>query len=265
MLTVDLHLHTTFSDGKMPLSKLIDLCGSNNLDAIAITDHMCATKHILGLSAKLLGITLTENNWKEYQLAVEKEKNRAWREYKMIVYVGAEFTHNTFSHGRNAHMLAIDLKEFISPKLSEEGWLKEARSQGALTVAAHPLKLKDAASQTYYLFDNAEKFAPLLDLWEVANAQTIWRQMLKTPYSLIASSDLHSANKWASWRTKINCVKDPDAIKNFLKNKNNHRKFSFVYGQAHEVSHQVEAERETYYDDHDAKPVVNTGWAACYG
>ena len=239
MITIDLHTHTTFSDGKIPLPKLIDLCGRAGLDAIAVTDHVCSTKHILGKSAHFLGLTLTEKNWKTYVSELETHKNRAWRDYKMLVFTGAEFTKNTFSHGRNAHMVAVGITDFIDPALSEEDWLKAAKTQGALTIAAHPMKLKDASSQTYYLLENASRFAPLIDVWETANARTFWRQMLKTPYSLIASSDIHIAAKWPSWRTRIDCEKDPEAIKTFLKNPSNPREFCFVYGKASEVSHTV--------------------------
>jgi len=238
-MIIDLHMHTTYSDGKIKLPQLIDLCGRAGLSAVAITDHLCSTSHFLGKSAKFLQITLHEKNWKTYVAEIEKNRNRAWRDYKMIVFTGAEYTRNTFSHGRNAHMLAVDMKEFIDPSLSEENWLRAAKDQGALTIAAHPLKLKDAASQTYYLFDNADRFTPLIDVWEVANARTFWRQMLKTPYSLIASSDLHVASRWPSWRTKVQCERDPEAIKQFLKNPLSPREFCFVYGKADEVSHTV--------------------------
>ena len=241
MITIDLHLHTTFSDGKIPLPKLVDLCGQAGLDAIAITDHLCTTEHLLGMSAKFLNITLTEKNWPAYAREIEKQKNRAWRQYKMIVYGGIEYTRNTFSHRRNAHMLAIDVKDFISPTQFEEQWLTQARAQGALTVAAHPLKLRDASSQTYYLLENAKKFSPLIDVWEVANARTLWRQMLKTPFSLIASSDLHLASKWPSWRTQISCEKDPEAIKEYLRNPTNPRDFVFVYGRVDEIKHRIGA------------------------
>jgi hypothetical protein len=235
VITVDLHLHTTFSDGKLPLNKLVDLYGHAGFDAIAITDHLCVPKNFLGFGAKFLNRTLHKENWKEYLLAIEKEKNRAWREYKMIVFNGAEYTNNTFNHQRNAHILAVDMNEFVCPTLDEEAWLKEIRQQNSLTIAAHPLKLKDASSQTYYLIDNHEKFSPLIDAWEVANGRTIWRDMLKTPFSLIASSDLHSPVKWAGWRTRMECEKDPEAIKSFFRTKKE-RDFVFIYGKKEEIT-----------------------------
>lgn len=239
MITIDLHTHTRFSDGQLTLSQLIDLYGRAEMDAVAVTDHLCAPNGILGVGAHLLNRTLTEKTWPEYQAAIEKEKNRAWREYKMIVFAGVEYTRNTLSHGRNAHLLAIDLKDYISPLLSEEDWLREAKNKNALTIAAHPLKVRDATSQTYYLIERKEIFAPLIDVWETANVRTFWRDMLKTPYSLLASSDFHGPAKWASWRTQIPCEKDPDAIKDYLKNPIHPRTFALIYGHKHEYKNQI--------------------------
>jgi len=266
-------MHTDFSDGKIPLGKLIDLCGLSGLGAIAITDHLCTQTHLLGRSARFLNITLTEGNWKTYVQEIEKQKNRAWREYKMLVFVGAEYTHNTFNHKRNAHILAVDLKEFIPSSLNEEEWIKAAKSLGALTIAAHPLKLKDASSQTYHLLENADRFDPLIDVWEACNARTLWRQMLKKPFSLIASSDLHVKSRWPSWRTQIDCEKDPDGIKEFLKKRNNRRDFVFMTGTTKEIKHRVlingngkpKFYREGVADDLTHHyPVDNAGWLPSY-
>jgi hypothetical protein len=265
VITIDLHLHTNFSDGKLPLHKVVDLCGNAGLDAIAVTDHLCTTDHLLGKSARFLDITLTEKNWPTYFRELEKQRNRAWRDYKMLVFTGVEYTHNTFFHKRNAHMLAIDVKEFISPALGELEWLKVAREQGALTVAAHPLKIKDASSQTYYLLENQKIFSPFIDLWEVANARTFWRQMLKTPFSLIASSDLHVASRWASWRTEINCEKDPEAIKAYLKDPSSQRNFVFMYGKKDEIKNRItqpslrDGGPDVFSNHYDS---INTYWAS---
>ena len=39
MVKVDLHLHTTFSDGTLTPTELVRLCARRGLEAIAITDH----------------------------------------------------------------------------------------------------------------------------------------------------------------------------------------------------------------------------------
>ena len=39
MHTVDLHVHSTKSDGSLSPSQLVDLAGEKGLDAFALTDH----------------------------------------------------------------------------------------------------------------------------------------------------------------------------------------------------------------------------------
>ena len=36
----DLHMHSTFSDGKLTIPELVDLFGSRGFGVIAITDHL---------------------------------------------------------------------------------------------------------------------------------------------------------------------------------------------------------------------------------
>ena len=40
MLLCDFHIHTTYSDGILPLPKVVDLFGRSGHDVIAITDHI---------------------------------------------------------------------------------------------------------------------------------------------------------------------------------------------------------------------------------
>ena len=39
VVEVDLHLHTTFSDGNLTPTELIDLCAEKGLNTVAVTDH----------------------------------------------------------------------------------------------------------------------------------------------------------------------------------------------------------------------------------
>jgi hypothetical protein len=194
---------------------------------------------VLGIGAKILRRTLNFETWKNYSSILRKEANRAWREYKMLVFTGVEYTRNTFENRNNAHILALDIKQYVPPTFDETTWLEGVKNQNALTIAAHPLKLKDASSQTYYLLENEIKLSPLLDCWEVANHKTIWRDMLRKPHSLIASSDFHGHSNWAAWRTKIPCEKDPEAVKAHLKNKKSAREFVYIYGHKNEISYTV--------------------------
>ena len=40
MLVADLHIHTTWSDGRLSIPEVVDLFGRSGHDVIAITDHI---------------------------------------------------------------------------------------------------------------------------------------------------------------------------------------------------------------------------------
>lgn len=59
MMKADLHMHTTYSDGKKTPEELVRRARQNNIDIIAVTDHDVASKHIGTLAlAKELGVKL---------------------------------------------------------------------------------------------------------------------------------------------------------------------------------------------------------------
>ena len=69
-IAVDLHLHTSYSDGVLSPKDLVNLCYKNGLKHISITDHDCIdgiqesieiAKHIDGLEV-IPGIELSSQN-----------------------------------------------------------------------------------------------------------------------------------------------------------------------------------------------------------
>lgn len=60
MIEVDLHLHTTFSDGNLSPTELVRLCTNRGLNAIAITDHDSTDglPEALAIADELTGITI---------------------------------------------------------------------------------------------------------------------------------------------------------------------------------------------------------------
>ena len=58
-MKIDLHTHTTYSDGRNTPKELIDLAKKNNYDIFAITDHDSISGYLKVKDyAKKLGITL---------------------------------------------------------------------------------------------------------------------------------------------------------------------------------------------------------------
>src|SRR4051794_2401187 len=115
MLRCDFHMHSTFSDGKLTIPQLVDLYGSHGFGAIAITDHLCEEQTLFGKAAAYLGKTLTAATFPLYLEIIKSEAERAWKEYRMVVIPGAEYTKNTLSNHRSAHVIGLGISEVISP------------------------------------------------------------------------------------------------------------------------------------------------------
>ncbi|MEZ4872032.1 MAG: PHP domain-containing protein [Bdellovibrionales bacterium] len=126
----DFHIHSTFSDGEMTIPELVDLYGSRGFGAIAITDHLCETEGLLGLSAWVLDRTLTKQNFSAYLDLIRKEAHRAWKQFGMLVIPGVELTKNSFRHEDSAHIVALGISSYIDPNLSIEKICSLIRSQG---------------------------------------------------------------------------------------------------------------------------------------
>ena len=250
MLT-DFHIHTTFSDGKHSLSDVINFYGQRGFGAIAITDHLCETKHYLGRMARYLNKTLTVSNFSEYQNALLKESNRAWKEYQMIVYSGFEITKNSFDNHRSAHILALNCKKFISADQSIDQILMEIKSEKALTVAAHPVHTRKLEKQTYHLWDRREELKSLFDAWEVASGPIIFDEVQKSQLPMVANSDLHRFEQINSWKSYLFCEKDSEEILNAIRD----QKISFMNYQEkmtpfliYKMNKKIKSFKMNYYD-----------------
>jgi histidinol phosphatase-like PHP family hydrolase len=217
MFLADLHLHTKYSDGNLSIRELVDLMGQHGMGAIAITDHLCEEKTFLGKSARLLSRTLTKHTFNEYMEEIKTEAVRAWEQYRMLVIPGVEITKNSFSHKNSAHILAIDIQEFIQPDLSIEEVIAEVHRQGGLAVAAHPVNTGRIESQTYQLWNDREKFASLFDAWEVASGSILFPEVRDSGLPIIATSDLHRPQQIESWKTAFTSEKTSASIKQAIR------------------------------------------------
>lgn len=159
----DFHIHTKYSDGELSIREVVDLYGKAGFSVIAITDHLCDRKSLLGLSAKFLNWTLTEDRFCDYLNEIRKESIRAKLKYNMLVIPGIEITYNSFKYARSAHILALGITEFINPDQEITEIFKSIRRQGALSVAAHPVSTKLSEPQTYYLWKHRESLRELCD------------------------------------------------------------------------------------------------------
>ncbi len=218
VLLCDLHTHTVYSDGKLTVTELVDFYGQRGFDALCITDHFCDPEKLLGKLVNLTGLVLLPSQVEEYFATIEKEKDRAWRKYRMLVMAGLEFNKDGLRKRSSAHLLGIDLADPVSPSLSILETIAAIHDQGALAVAAHPHEFKTAwGKDTLHFWENIKTYAPLLDAWEVANRDDIFNPIGLKRLPIIANSDFHKPKHIHSWKTVLFCEKDPEAIKQCIR------------------------------------------------
>ena len=214
MLLCDFHIHTNYSDGKMTAPEVVDFYGRRGFDCICITDHLGDPRRLIGKLSRLLNLTLGAEQMDEYFDVVERERRRAWRKYNMLVMTGLEFNKDGYTRKTSAHLLGIDLKAPINPALDLPPTIAEIHAQGALAVASHPHVMKSEwGRNTLYLWDNQELFAPLIDAWEIANRNNIFTPVGLKRLAFLANSDFHKPKHIYSWKTLLQCEKEPEAIK----------------------------------------------------
>jgi predicted metal-dependent phosphoesterase TrpH len=217
MLLCDFHIHTTYSDGSVELRRTIDLFGQAGFDVIAITDHVADGDNSIGKFAQRFNLSVREDNFSEYMEHIKREAARAWDKYGMLVIPGVEISKNHLSSDKSAHLLLIDIKDFIPACWNYEKIFLEARGQDALIVACHPHYMSDMSKDTLFLWNNREKYAKYIDAWEVANRDDVFNVISLKKYPYVANSDFHKARHLYSWKTLLNCEKDTAAVKQCIK------------------------------------------------
>ena len=212
MFLADFHVHTTFSDGRLQLPAIVDLYGSLGFGAIAITDHLCEERTFLGIASAYLGCTLTPSNFPLYKAMLESEADRAWRQYRMVVIPGMELTKNSLSNHRSAHVLALGVNQFIEADSDAVDMTNTIRDLGGVSIAAHPVHTRKFEPQTYHLWDRRRELASAFDAWEVASGPHLFDEVAASKLPKIASSDLHHPRQMRSWKTVLECERNPEAI-----------------------------------------------------
>ncbi len=221
----DFHVHTTWSDGRLSVREVIDLYGkTGRFDVIAITDHILTTRDMLGRAGRMISLGLkefsvTERRFAAYMAEIADEAKRAYELYGLLVIPGAEVTQNHIRAHRNAHIVGLNLKQYISADQSAEEILREIRRQGALSIACHPHHRTTRRFEigTCYLWEHRKRLVELVDVWEAANRDDLFSVTSLKHYPYVANSDFHKAKHLYSWKTLLRCEKQWDAIARTLR------------------------------------------------
>lgn len=213
MMLTDLHIHSTFSDGKLSISEIVDFYGGRGFKIIGITDHLCEEETFLGKASNFLNKTLTRHTFKEYLHTIKLEGDRALAQYGMMVVPGMELTKNSLSFHRSAHILALGISEYINADGTILDLLTKIKDQGALSIAAHPVSTKMIEHQTYHLWDKREELFDKFDAWEVASGPHLFKEVLESGLPIIANSDFHYPKHIRSWKSMIDCTLNFNSLK----------------------------------------------------
>lgn len=217
MLLADLHIHTTWSDGRLSIPEVIDLFGRSGHDAIAITDHIVNNDNVVGKVTHRLGLTLTPETFGAYRAEVEREARRAWDEYRMVVIAGAELTQNRIRRNNSAHVLALAIDDYVSAEGTVEDMLVRANEAGAVVVACHPHEQSDWFSNTFYLWNRRSEVSSAIHLWEVACRWDLFPPVARSRMRYVGNSDFHAPAHLYAWKTLLPCERSVAAIVRTLK------------------------------------------------
>jgi predicted metal-dependent phosphoesterase TrpH len=217
-------VHTRWSDGQLTIGEVVDLYGqTGKFDVIAITDHILMKKDLLArigrmatLGRRAFGIR--EQMFDAYLDEVAREGERALREYGLMVVPGAEITQNRLQGRKNSHIIALDIKRYISADQPAEDILHEIRRQGAVSIACHPhhRTTRRFEISTCYLWDHRDELSHLVDVWEAANRDDLFSVTSLKHFPYVANSDFHKPKHLYSWKTLVRSEKNWPSIKRAL-------------------------------------------------
>ncbi|MES2963150.1 MAG: PHP domain-containing protein [Bdellovibrionota bacterium] len=231
MFLADLHVHSNFSDGRLTIPEVVDFYGKRGFGAIAITDHICERTSFLGFAASHLRYTLNPATFPLYIEILRSEKVRAWEQYRMVVIPGFELSKNSLSNHRSAHVLGIGISDYVSAEGDVADLLKSIRSQGGLTIGAHPVSTRKFEKQTYHLWSRRNELAPLVDAWEVASGTILFPEVMNSGLPMIASSDFHHEKQINAWKSVFHCERSEEAILDAVRTQ--HIGFHFYQEKSH--------------------------------
>jgi hypothetical protein len=217
MLLCDFHVHTTYSDGVLPLRQVVDLFGRSGHDVLGISDHIVNRDNGLGRIAHAIGRSLDRESWKRYVEEIEREAERAWRAYGMLLLPGAELTRNTINRDTSVHVLALGLQEFLPADGDPIELLKEIRARGAVSVACHPHEMSELYANTWYLWNRRKIVGKLVDLWEVGCRWDLFPVVSRESLPHIANSDFHRPEHLYAWKTLLKAEKTARSVLDALR------------------------------------------------
>ena len=206
-LLCELHAHTTWSDGALSLTAVVDLYGQRGFDVLCVTDHTLrdGSTHV------------HPANYAAYLGAIEAEAARARAIYDLLLLPGLELTYEDPDPRLAAHAVAVGLRELVPLAAGLEPALRRARAAGAALIAAHPTPIEDADHRATARFAAEwQELAPLVDRWELFNRSTLYAWVAERGLPAVATGDFHRREHLAGWKTLLPCAKEERTVVGYL-------------------------------------------------
>jgi 3',5'-nucleoside bisphosphate phosphatase len=208
-LLAELHAHTTWSDGVLPVPALVDLYGAHGFDVLCITDHVCRAEH--GPDAPNAIVAAT---FETYLAEIEREAARACDQYGMLVVPGLELSYNDPDPGLSAHALALGLRSFVPVDAGIDEAIETAVQAGAALVAAHPFDDEPAShpGRLTQRFARDPELSARVHRFELFNRTQLFSWVAKAGLPCVASGDFHRLEHLRGWKSVIPCARDEEAV-----------------------------------------------------
>jgi predicted metal-dependent phosphoesterase TrpH len=212
-LLCELHAHTTFSDGALNPSELVDLYGSAGFDVLAITDHVCRSEEST--------CSLRAEDHARYLETLAAEAERAWCLYGLLVIPGLELTWEDVPE-RSAHALAVGVRDWIGLDEGLDQALRAAEATGAALIGAHPYTLAatvDAPRTTARFTEEREWSREAVHRFELCNRHDFFAWVAEERLPVVANGDFHRPEHLATWKTLLPCAQEEEAVVGYLRSR----------------------------------------------
>jgi histidinol phosphatase-like PHP family hydrolase len=204
----DLHIHTSYSDGRVTPAERVNEAWRDGLDIIAITDHYEGYRNV----KKMLKVTagFNENGQPaKYQSAFDSNclkmdfnaihneaiEQRDKSNYDMLIIKGCEMARNSKTHGHFNCLFLSDINVLYDKEL--EIAFDKVHAQGGLVIHNHPSYVRGTTDKSE--FHEKVYSAGKIDGVEVANGFSYYppivRRCVEEKLFMLGCSDEHGTTQ----------------------------------------------------------------------
>lgn len=218
-LLCELHAHTTWSDGDLSLSALVDLYGQAGFDVLCVTDHVIRHDDPYLDWASAGDGMVTAANHARYLAAIVEETERARDRYQMLLIPGIELTYNDLDPNAAAHAVAVGCRDYVTLDDGIEIAMLRARRSGCAIIAAHPHTGDGGhrGSGTRRFAKDWQELSAIVDRYELFNRRELFGWVAEAGLPGVASGDFHRPGDLSGWKTLIPCQSDERSVVDYLR------------------------------------------------